>query len=324
MDLSTKYMGLNLKNPIIVSSSKLTSEINSIKKCVDVGAGAIVLKSLFEEQLIADSDALMDQDIKYFWFPEAIDHINKHSKEHGVKQVLDLIKKIKNYTDIPVIASINCFSTHEWPKFAKSLEDAGADGIELNIAIFPFDQKIPSLEIENQYVEIVKEVKKYVNLPVSVKLSNYFTNLTQIIHRLDDAGVDGLVLFNRLYRPDIDIEKETIIRQNLLSAPEEVTKALRWVALLSGKVKCHIAGGTGIHDYQGVVKHLLAGAYATQISSTLYNHGISYIDTMLDGLEKWMKKHKYNNIDEFRGKICKLEEGCDSKFERIQYLKKEI
>jgi dihydroorotate dehydrogenase (fumarate) len=316
-------MGLKMKNPIIVSSSKLTDDIANIRKCADVGAGAIVLKSLFEEQLLADSNALMDQDIKYFWFPEAIEYINKHSKEHGLKQVLELIKQAKNYTDIPIIASINCVTAFEWPKFAKTLQDAGADGLELNIAIFPFDKTIPSKQIEDQYVEIVAEVKKHVDVPVSVKLTNYFTNLTQITQRLDDAGVDGLVMFNRLYRPDIDIEKLTIVRENLLSAPEEVSKSLRWVALLSNKLKCSIAGGTGIHDYKGVAKQLLAGANATQICSTLYNNGISYIDTILFDLQKWMEKHRFNSIADFNGKICKDDE-CSQKFERIQFLRKEI
>jgi dihydroorotate dehydrogenase (fumarate) len=317
-------MGLKLKNPIIVSSSKLTSDIENVKKCADMGAGAIVLKSLFEEQLIADSNALMDQDMKYFWFPEAIEHINKHSKEYGLKKVLDLIKKAKDHTDIPILASINCLTAKEWPKFAKPLEDAGADGLELNIAIFPFDPKVSSKEIEDQYVEIVKTVKQHVKIPVSVKLSNYFSNISQITHRLDDAGVDGLVLFNRLYRPDIDIESEEIVRENILSSSLEVTKALRWVALLSGGLNCHIASGTGIHNHEGVIKHLLAGAYATQICSTLFNNGISYIDTILFDMQKWMKKHKYKSISEFRGKVCKQEGECNNKFERIQYIKKEI
>jgi dihydroorotate dehydrogenase (fumarate) len=323
MNLSTEYMGLKLRNPIIVSSSKLTESIETVSKCADVGAGAIVLKSLFEEQLLADSNALMDQDIKYFWFPEAIEYINKHSKEHGLKQTLALIKQAKDHTDIPIISSINCVTAFEWPKFAKTLQDAGADGLELNISIFPFDKLITSQQIEDQYVEIVTEVKKHVTIPVSVKLSNYFTNLIQITQRLDDAGVDGLVLFNRLYRPDIDIEKMAIVRENLLSGPEEVTKSLRWVALLSNKLKCSIAGGTGIHNHQAVIKQLLAGANATQICSTLYKHGISYIDTILYDLQKWMEKHHFKSIDDFNGRICKDDE-CSQKFERIQFLRKEI
>ena len=323
MDLSTEYMGLKLRNPIIVSSSKLTSNIENIKKCADQGAGAIVLKSLFEEQLLADSNALMDQDMKYFWFPEAIEHINKHAKEYGLKQNLDLIKAAKAYTDIPIISSINCVTSHEWPQFAKQLEDAGADAIELNIAIFPFDKDMPCTTIADQYIEIITNVKKYVNIPVSVKMGSYFTNLIQIAHRLDEAEADAIVMFNRYYRPDIDIETETIVRENVLSGPEEVTRSLRWVALLSQKLNCSIAAGTGIHDYEGVVKQLLAGADATQICSTLFNNGLSYIDTILFDLRKWMEKHHYKSVSEFKGKVARQEDS-GQKFERMQYIKKEI
>ncbi|MCF8378228.1 MAG: dihydroorotate dehydrogenase-like protein [Bacteroidales bacterium] len=323
MDFSTEYMGLKLKNPIIVSSSKLTGDLNNIKKCADVGAGAIVLKSLFEEQLIADSNSLMDQDIKYFWFPEAIEHINKHSKEYGLKQTLDLIKGAKAYTDIPILASINCISAHEWPQFAKTLEDAGADGIELNIAVFPFDIYTSCGDIANTYIEIVEKVKEHVSIPVSVKMGTYFTNLLQIAHRMDQINVDGLVMFNRYYRPDINIDTETVVRDNILSSPLEVTKSLRWVALLSPQLKCDIAAGTGIHDYSGVVKQLLAGASATQICSTLFNNGISYIDTILFDLGKWMQKHNYKSVSEFKGKVANIE-GVSQKFERMQFLKKEI
>lgn len=323
MNLSTEYMGLKLKNPIIVSSSKLTSEIGNIKKCVDVGAGAIVLKSLFEEQLIADSNALMDQDIKYFWFPEAIEHINRHSKEYGLNQILDLIRQTKDYTDVPVIASINCISAHEWPQFAKTLEEAGADAIELNISILPFDKYTACGDIIDRYIEIVTKVKEHVHIPVSVKLGNYFTNIIQIAYRLQDAGADGLVLFNRYYRPDINIETEMVVRDNVLSSPHEVTKSLRWVALLSPQMDLDIAAGTGIHDYSGVIKQILAGASATQICSTLFINGLSYIDTILFDIEKWMQKHNYTSLSEFKGKIAQTE-GNTAKFERLQFLKKEI
>ena len=323
MDLSTEYMGLKLKNPIIVSSSKLTAEIDNIKKCIDQGAGAIVLKSLFEEQLIADSNALIDQDIKYFWFPEAVEHINHHSKEYGLKQMLDLIRASKNYSDVPIMASINCISAHEWPQFAKTLEEAGADAIELNISLLPFDKYSSCGDIADKYIEIVQKVKEHVAVPVAVKLGNYFTNIIQMAHRMQDAGANGLVLFNRYYRPDIDIETETVVRDNVLSSPLEVTKSLRWVALLSPQLDCDIAAGTGIHDYKGVVKHLLAGAAATQICSTLFDNGLSYIDTILFDLQKWMQKHNYTSISQFKGKVARTE-GNSIKFERLQFLKKEI
>jgi len=321
MDLKTNYMGLELKNPIIASSSKLTSNIENIRKCADHGAGAIVLKSLFEEQLLADADKLMDRDEKYFWYPEAVDFINEHSKDYGLKEYLQLLEDAKKYTTIPIFASINCTTADEWPKFAKTLEDAGADGIELNIAIIPMDGDISSLEVEDRYVEIIKEVKKYTNLPVSVKFGPLFTNPVNIIQRMDDAGADALVIFNRFYRPDINIDSESIVHNNILSGPEEMTQSLRWVSLLSDKVSCNVAANTGIHDAEGVIKQLLGGADVTQICSTLYSNGISYIDTILSDMKQWMEDHNYVSINDFKGKIARDNEHAAS-FARVQFMKR--
>jgi dihydroorotate dehydrogenase (fumarate) len=323
MDLSTTYMGLKLNNPIIVSSSKLTSEISNIRKCAEQGAGAIVLKSLFEEQLLADAEKLMDQDEKYFWYPEAVEFINTHSKEHGVKEYLALIEQAKKQTSVPIIASINCNTPNEWPKFATKLEEAGMDGLELNISIMPYDEEVSSQDIENTYVEIVSEVKKYVNVPVAVKIGPMFTNLVNMVKRLEQAGADAVVLFNRFYRPDIDIENEKVVRNNILSGPEEMTQPLRWVSLLSHRVSCDIAGNTGIHNADSVIKHLLAGAAATQICSALYNNGIGYIDTILFDMEKWLQKHNYSSVSQFKGKIARDNENVAA-FERVQYMKKTL
>jgi dihydroorotate dehydrogenase (fumarate) len=321
MDLKTRYMGLELKNPIIVSSSKLTSTIDNIRKCADQGAGAIVLKSLFEEQLLADAERLMDKDDKYFWYPEAVDFINQHSKDHGVKEYLALLEEAKRHTTIPIMASINCTSPNEWPKFAKTLENAGADGIELNIAIIPMIGNISSIEIEDTYIEIIREVKKQTNLPVSVKFGPLFTNPVNIVQRMDEAGADALVVFNRFYRPDINIHTETIVHNNILSAPEEMTQSLRWVSVLSDKVKCDVAANTGIHDGEGMIKQLLGGADAVQICSTLYSNGISYIDTMLQDLKNWMESRKYNSINDFKGKFARDNEHAAA-FARVQFMKR--
>jgi dihydroorotate dehydrogenase (fumarate) len=321
MDIKTNYMGLELKNPIIVSSSKLTSTIDNIRKCADQGAGAIVLKSLFEEQLLADADKLMDRDEKYFWYPEAVDYINQHSKEFGVNEYLELISEAKKYTTIPIIASINCVTSDEWPKFARKLEDAGADGIELNIAIIPMTGEVSSKEVEDRYVEIITEVKKYTSLPISVKFGPLFTNPVGIIQRMDDAGADALVIFNRFYRPDINIHTESIVHNNILSGPEEMTQSLRWVSLLSDKVKCDVAANTGIHNAEGMIKQLLGGADAVQICSTLYSNGISYIDTMLNELKEWMQEHNYDSISDFKGKIARDNEHAAA-FARVQFMKR--
>ncbi|MDT8393666.1 MAG: dihydroorotate dehydrogenase-like protein [Bacteroidales bacterium] len=323
MDLKTRYMGLELKNPIIVSSSKLTSTIDNIKKCADMGAGAIVLKSLFEEQLLADADKLMDRDEKYFWYPEAVEYINEHSKDYGVNEYLGLLAEAKKQTMIPIIASINCTTSEEWPKFAGELEKAGADGIELNIAIIPMIGEVSSIEIEDRYIEIIKEVKKYTTLPVSVKFGPLFTNPVNIIQRMDEAGADALVIFNRFYRPDINIDNETIVHNNILSGPEEMTQSLRWVSLLSDKVSCDVAANTGIHNAEGVIKQLLAGADVVQICSTLYSNGISYIDTILTELKAWMSEHNYNSVNDFRGKISRDNENAAA-FARVQFMKRNL
>lgn len=323
MDLSTTYMGLKLRNPLIVSSSRITSSVDDIKKCSDYGAGAIVLKSLFEEQFLANSNRLMDQDQKYFWYPEAIDFINEHSKDYGIKNYLKLIRDAKSVTNIPIIASVNCVTALEWPRYAKELEEAGADGIELNVFIVPKDEKIASLELEDLYVKVVEEVKKYVSIPVAIKIGPFFTNGFNMTNRLCQAGVDGIVVFNRFYRPDIDIDSEEISRPNYLSCPQEMGQPLRWVSLFSSRVKCDIAGNTGIHEGSGMIKMLLAGASAVQVCSTLYVNGLGYIDTMVNDLKKWMTWKGYNNIDEFKGKLTKKHENIAA-FERVQFLKQAL
>lgn len=323
MDLSTTYMGLKLKNPIIVSSSKLTSDIKIIKECADYGAGAIILKSIFEEQFLADVGKLIDQDKKYFWFPEAVEFLNDHSKEQGVQEYLELIKAAKKSTDVPIFASVNCITPAEWPKWIAKLEEAGIDGLELNISIMPFKEGVTSREIEDEYVEIVSEVKKNSSVPVAVKLGPMFTNLMGLVKRLEGAGADGMVLFNRFYRPDINIDQEKVVSYNYLSSPEEMTQSLRWISLLAERVDADLVGNTGIHDAEAVIKQLLMGAAAVQICSTLYKNGIKYIDTMLADLEKWLQIHNYSSVDQFQGKLGQYEKNIAA-FERVQFMKKTL
>jgi dihydroorotate dehydrogenase (fumarate) len=323
MDLSTTYMGLKLKNPVIASSSKLTSQIDLIKMCAEAGAGAIVLKSLFEEQLLADKDLLMYQDQKYFWFPEAVEYIDKHSKEGGVKEYLQLIENSKKMTDVPIIASVNCTTPKEWPQFVKTLENSGADGIELNISIFPKDENMKASDIEDTYVAIIEEVRKYIHIPVAVKLGPLMTNPQRTVMRMCKAGMDAVVLFNRFFRPDIDIESEKVVRDNILSGPEEMTQSLRWVSLLSNRVACDIAANTGIHNAEGAIKQLLAGATTLQVCSTLYNNGIEYIEKIVEGIESWMQGKGYETLSEFRGKISRDTENVAA-FERVQFMKKTL
>jgi len=314
-------MGIKIANPIIAASSGLTGTIEGVQECAHAGAGAVVLKSLFEEQIVTDKNALVSQDDMYFWYPQAVEFINSNSKAEGISAYLKLIEGCKKAVSIPVIASINCVSSHEWPKFAAEIEKSGADGIELNIFIPPTNINLTGYKMEETYVDIIHEVRKNVSIPVGVKLGFYFTSLYRMLYKISNLDISSLVLFNRYFRPDIDIDTLSLVAQNNYSSPVEITLSLRWIALLYGHINRELIGATGIHDYQGVVKQILAGATAVQVCSTLYKNGINYIDTMLNGLEKWMQDKGYQNLNSFRGVIAKSPENS-SAFERVQFMKK--
>ncbi|MBD3178843.1 MAG: dihydroorotate dehydrogenase-like protein [Candidatus Latescibacteria bacterium] len=321
MDLSTEYMGLTLKNPLIVSSCDFTRSTDNIIRIEQAGGAAVVLKSLFEEQLAADSESLIGKDDRYFYNQEALDYINRFSREHGIEEYLKLIRESREETSIPVIASVNCITSSGWTDYARRIEDAGADGLELNISSINFNPMMKSEQIERIYLDIVGKVKESINIPLSVKMGFFFTNLYSMIRNIDRKGVSSVVMFNRNYRPDIDIEKLEIDNGNIYSAPEEITLSLRWIALLSKDTECSLIGATGIHDGAGVIKQLLAGASAVQICTTLYKNEIPYIGRMLEFIEGWMEKKKYERVDQFRGKIANSPE-LKYAFERIQFIRK--
>ncbi len=321
MDTTTRYMGLTLRNPVIVGSCGLTNKAVNVIKAADYGAGAVVLKSLFEEQILHDINAKLDKDDMYFWYPDAAKYVQDISKEHGVNEYLKLITDCRKKVKVPIIASVNCYSAGEWHAFAKRIQEAGADAIELNISLIPFDDRINCSEIAKTYIDIVKSVKKSVKIPIAVKLSPYFTNLIMMGSQLEKAGASGLVLFNRYYRPDIDIEKIALISDQSFSTADEITQSLRWVSILSSKVKCDISASTGVHDYTGVVKQLLVGASTVQVASVLYQNGLKEISSIVKGLEKWMTKHKFIALKDFRGKI-NVSKQNSVQFERLQFMKK--
>lgn len=322
MDLSTTYLGLSLKNPIVVSSSKLTGNVENVKSCAKAGAGAVVLKSLFEEQITARVEAKLRNNEMYFWYPEAAEYIQNISKGAGTEDYLRLIEESKKAVNIPIIASVNCVSPVEWPRFASKIQEAGADALELNIAIFPNNRHQSSQHIEDAYIDILTAVKEQVSIPVSIKLGAFFTNIMAMAFRLEEAGANGLVLFNRFYNPDVDITNIKVVTDNVYSSPDEKSVSTRWIALLSANdIKCDLAASTGIHYSIGVAKQLLAGATVTQICTTLYQNGIPYIKEIIEGLEDWMKKKGFKEIADFRGLVNKVPENT-SAFERIQYMKK--
>jgi len=321
MDITTTYMGMKIANPIVVASSGLTNTPDRVKECADAGAGAVVLKSLFEEQIVTGRTGLINQDEMYFWYPEAVDFVNTFSREEGMSEYLNLVEKSKKAVPVPVIASINCVTPKEWPQFAKDIENAGADGLELNIFISPTNINLTGYKIEETYVDIIHEVKKNISLPIAVKVGFYFTSLYRMLYKISNMDVQSLILFNRYYRPDIDIETLRVEAQNVFSSPHEITLSLRWIALLHSKIKTELIAATGIHDYQGVVKQILAGAQSVQVCSTLYKNGISYIGTLIRDLQGWMRGKGYENLDGFRGLVAKSEENTAA-FERVQFMKK--
>ncbi len=319
-NISTVYMGIELKNPLIVASCDLTSNIENIKKCEEAGAGAVVLKSLFEEQIETETAEL----IAGSWLPnhtEAFEYVRGMSMSNGPSTYLNLISEAKKDTSIPIIASLNCISPKWWIDYAKQLELSGADALELNISLLPSDLKRKSEEIEQVYIDILEGVLAEINLPLAVKIGPYFTSIAKILNDFVKSGVKGLVLFNRFYQFDIDIENLKTTGGNPSSSPNEISNSLRWIALLSSRIPSDFAATTGIHKGSDVIKQLLAGAKAVEVCSTLYKNGLEYIEEILEEIKHWMNEHNYESIEDFRGKLSKKESDKPELYERLQYIK---
>ena len=320
-DLRSKYLGLELKNPIIVGSSGLTNSVEKIKEIEKAGAGAVVLKSLFEEQINFHSHKTVSQSESIYAYPEAEDYISNYTKENDVSSYLTLIRDCKKSVSIPVIASINCISQSEWLTFARKIEEAGADALELNIFILPSDPQHTAEQNEKVYFNIAQEIVKQVSIPVAIKVSYYFSGLAKTMLKLSWTGIHGLVLFNRFFSPDIDIDKFEVTATNVFSSREELSISLRWVAMLSDRLHCDISASTGVHTGEDVVKQLLAGAKSVQIASTVYKNGNGVIGDMVKFLEKWMDKHNFKSSTDFIGKMSFKEADNPAAYERVQFMK---
>ena len=322
INLETTYMGLILKNPVVVSSSGLTNSVRKIKILEEKGAGAVVLKSLFEEQITNEASHLISSDPKNSAYPEAEDYIVNYVKGNSISNYLELIRETKKSVSIPVIASIHCVSSKDWTSFAKEIEKAGADAIELNVFIVPNDKNKSSEEYEQLYFDVLKAVKKEVNIPVAMKLGIYFTNIMAVANRLNADGADALVLFNRFYEPDINIEKMEMTSAEVLSSPSDIRKSLRFVGILSDKIKgIDISASTGIHDGEAAIKQLLAGAKTVQLCSAIYENGFDRVSDVLADITKWMEKKEYKTVDEFRGKLNYGQLADSAIYERAQFMK---
>jgi len=320
INLSANYMGISLRNPIIISSCSLSHSAEGVKRLADAGAGAVVLKSMFEEQILADVKKL-ELESSAMAHPEEIDYLRQMGMSQKSDEYLKIIEKSKEAVDIPVIASVNCVSDSSWTDYAKYIEAVGADGLELNIALMPKDPKEDPNDIEKKIFRIIEVVKHNINIPVAVKIGPYFTSMTRVAEGIRKSGASALVLFNRFYQPDIDIDTYEFQSKNRYSSPSEMSHSLRWIAILFEKFGGSLAGNTGIHDGEAVVKQLLAGASAVEICSTLYINGLGQIELMLSFLEKWMRKNGYRDIDEFRGKISQKNALQPEYFERQQYIR---
>lgn len=322
-DLTTSYMGLKLRNPIVVGSCDLTRSTSGILRCAEAGAGAVVLKSIFEEQFLMKEEGLEGE---YNIYPEALDYLRRGGLlEYAPQKMCQVIEEAKKETQIPIIASINCQSPKLWPSFARQVQEAGADGIELNIYFLPLKLTTPASEYEEYHLQILREVKSAVIIPVAVKLSSQLTSVPFLANKLANEGCDALVFFNWFLQPDIDIKH---LKTRNIIGKGNFRQSLRWVALLADRIDCDIASSGGLRNADDLVKQILAGAKAAQAATLLYQKGLKAIKEIQDGLGAWMEEHHYSRIEDFRGELSfKNQEltfkglGEAESYFRAQYLK---
>jgi dihydroorotate dehydrogenase (fumarate) len=323
IDLSTSYLGLKLSSPLVASASPLSRDVDGICRLEDAGAAAVVLYSLFEEQLRQE-----EVDLQYHLsagtesFAESLTYFPQASEFHtGPEGYLNHIRKAKASVGIPIIASLNGSTLGGWTKFAGEIERAGADAIECNIYYIPTDPKLTAEDVENTYIDIVRAVKGTVTIPVAVKLSPFFSNFSSMARRLDDAGADGLVLFNRFYQPDIDLEELEIRPNVLLSSQQALRLSLTWIGILYGKIKASLAATSGVHTAEDIVKLLMVGANVTMLCSSLMRHGINHLRHVDRELREWMEEHEYESVKQMQGSISQIHCADPGAFERAQYMR---
>lgn len=323
MDLSTTYMGLKLKNPIVPSASPLTQNIDSVKALEDAGAAAVVCHSLFEEQITHESGEL-DHYLSYgtesyaeatTYFPEPEDF------KLGPVEYLDHIADLKKTVDIPVIGSLNGVSNGGWVKYAKNIQDAGADALELNVYYIPTNANLTGTEIETMYIDTLKAVKENVSIPVAIKLSPFFTSMSNMARKLDKAGADALVLFNRFYQPDFDLEKLEVVPNLVLSTNWELRLPLRWISILYSNIKASMALTSGVHSHIDVIKSMMAGADVAMMASELLVNGTGRVAEILKDTEKWMEENEYASIQMMKGSMSQKSVEEPAAFERANYMK---
>jgi dihydroorotate dehydrogenase (fumarate) len=322
MDLSTRYLGLNLRNPLLASASPLSRTVDGVRRLADAGVGAVVLYSLFEEQLRREAElnermaALGSESYaeSLSYFPSTVDD------GRDGHRYLRLLERAAAAVDIPVLGSLNASAPGSWARYARSMQDAGAAAVEVNIYYLPGDTGVSGSEVEQRHLDVLAEVKSAATLPVAVKLSPYFSATADVAHRLDAAGADGLVLFNRFLQPDIDPETLSIVRSVALSAPSETRVPLTWIALLHGRVRASLAASTGVEHATDVAKYLLAGADVVQSASALLRHGPEYAGALLQDLGNWMNRKGFQALDDVRGLLAAPDATGWAAQERADYV----
>jgi dihydroorotate dehydrogenase (fumarate) len=322
MNINAKFMGLNIKSPIIVGSCGLTAEIETLKQMDNAGAGAVVLKSVFEEQILQQANNNL-RNADYYGFPEAYDYIKENSQSHAIEKYLNLLRQAKQNLSIPVIASINCISNSEWLNFATKLEAEGADGIELNMFVLPSDTDLTTEDVERFYEDTIHIIKRAVAIPISIKISTYFTSLARFVQKLSWLGISNLNIFNRFCLTDIDIETLTTKPAHIKTSQDEIYDTIRWCAILSSvkNHKCSLTAGGGVHHEEDVIKLLLAGADTIQTVSAIYLQGVDFIQKSNERLATWMQEKNYSALSDFKGMLAIDKEQQASSFHRVQFMK---
>ncbi len=321
-NLETTYLGLKLKNPLVAASSGLTGSIDKITELANAGIGAVVLKSIFEEQINNEVTHMLGKESQNTGYPEAEDYIKGYLRDNTIKKQIELVKLAKAKIDIPVIASVNCVSAEEWTSFSRNFQDAGADALELNIFYLPTSRHEKPGVVEQLYIDVLKKVKSQVTIPVVVKFGLYHSNIIGMADKLKANGASGIVMFNRFYEPDINIDTLELTSSEVFSSPADIRRSLRWVGMVSSAVPhLDIAASTGIHDGSGVIKQMLAGACVTQLCSTLYLNGVKVVPEMLSEVADFMKKWNFKRIEDFRGRLSYKNIPDPMLYERSQFMK---
>lgn len=321
MDTKTKYLGLELKSPVIVGSCGLTADVDKMVEMEAAGAGAVILKSVFEEQIIYDIKRNTHVFAPTDNYGDSYEYIAAHVADDSLGKHFQMIREAKKRLTIPVIGSINCFSYENWLTYAIKFQEAGCDALELNMAILPYETSLSSDDVERTFNQIINTLRKSVAIPISIKVGPYFTDMAKQMQQLSWMGIQGVTMFNKSVSVDIDLENETMKNSSFLSTPEEMHNTLRWVAILSKKMRCDVSASTGVYTADDVVKMLLAGATTVQVVSCLYKNGIGTLRQINDGLSAWMEKKGYDSIAKFRGKLAVQPNDKASVAMRTQFMK---